>query len=352
MRDAVNITIEEIIIDILDPQGQGLILSNVPLPLEGDQALVDYFTSHIETTLRDSSIKAASFKNINPEQPSGFCQAILSKETPITEGSQKLAEALYGIMDGDRRITAGDLAVVLFSAENYPYSRFLAIIKIDPSQIFRHVIREDRRGNVYVSFEPETMAFTNERLQKCAIVQPLNPRHPEYDMLLLDRQTSLEERSIARFFTESFLDAEEAFDPRKYSERFYRGVVAAQNRVKDLLTPEDEAVLDEHIRSAVSSPRVNCDVWLEDLPLPEQVVLQIDESISEYVPERQFNLDTGLSKRLARWIKVRGDHGFRLDVPAENYWTIVVSEELISDDPDRAPYHRIVIETEDWRRVV
>jgi hypothetical protein len=39
-------------------------------------------------------------------------------------------------------------------------------------------------------------------------------------------------------------------------------------------------------------------------------------------------------------------------VPAENYWTIVVSEERISDDPNRAPYYRIVIETEDWRRVV
>ena len=38
------------------------------------------------------------------------------------------------------RITSGDLGVALFSAENYPYSHFLAILKIDPAQIFRHVI--------------------------------------------------------------------------------------------------------------------------------------------------------------------------------------------------------------------
>ena len=153
MRDAANIQIQGLIIHILDPKGQGLVLSGIDLPLRNNQALVDYFTGHIENTLKDPSIKAARFKNINPEQPSGFCQAILNGEITLVEGSRRLAEGLYGIMENDMRVTSGDLAVGLFSAENYPYTHFLAIMKIDPAQIFRHVIREDSQGNTYVSFE-------------------------------------------------------------------------------------------------------------------------------------------------------------------------------------------------------
>ena len=352
MRDATNIQIQELIIHILDPQGQGLVLSNVMLPLEGNQPLVDYFTTHIQATLGDGSIKAARFRNINPEQSSGSCQAILSGGMTLVEGSQQLAQSLFGIMENDMRITSGDLAVALFSAENYPYSHFLAILKIDPAQIFRHVIQEDSQGNVYVSFEPEAMAFTNERLQKCAVIQPLDPRHPNFDMLLLDRQARLEERAVARFFTETFLDAEEAYDARKYTEKFVRSIAEARNRLQESLSPRDEARIESQLLEAVSSPRINCDVWVDELPLRKEIKLEIDQSLRENIPDRQFSFDKQVAQRMTRKIKMRGDEGLRLEVNSENFWTVVVSEERITDDPDRAPYYRVVIETEDWRKVV
>jgi hypothetical protein len=153
----------------------------------------------------------------------------LRGEIPLVEGSQRLAQDLYSILEGDRRITSGDLAVCLFQAENYPYTHFLGIMKVDPVQIFRHVVLQDKRGNQYVSFETLPQAFTSERLQKCAFIQPLEPRHPEFDMLLLDRQQRLSENgSVARFFSETFLDAEEAFDARKMTEIVYRGLISAE----------------------------------------------------------------------------------------------------------------------------
>ncbi len=352
MRDAANIQIQGLIIHILDPKGQGLVLSGVDLPLKNNQALVDYFTNHIENTLKDPSIKAARFKNINPEQPSGFCQAILNGEATLAEGSQRLAGGLYRIIENDMRITPGDLAVALFSAENYPYTRFLAIMKIDPAQIFRHVIREDSQGNTYVSFEPETMAFTTEKLQKCAVIQPLDPRHPNFDMLLLDRQSRMEDRAVARFFSESFLDAQEAFDSRRYTEKFVRSIAEARNRMQSSLSASDEARLESHLLQAVSSPRINCDVWVEELPLRKAIKEEIDSSLRENIPDRQFSFDPAVAQRLTRKIKMTGDDGLRLEVNAENYWTVVVSEERISDDPERGPYYRIVIETEDWKKVV
>jgi len=77
MRDAVNIRIEELILHILDPQGQGLVLSSVPVPLSSNEALVDYFSMHIQGSLKDAGLKSARFRNINPEQPSGVCRDLL-----------------------------------------------------------------------------------------------------------------------------------------------------------------------------------------------------------------------------------------------------------------------------------
>jgi ATP-dependent exoDNAse (exonuclease V) alpha subunit len=357
MRDATNITIHELIIHILDPQGQGLILSNVPVPLEQDAALVDYFTRHILTSLRDGGIKSARFRNINPEQPSGVCRGILRDEISLVDGSQRLARDLYAILERDRRITSGDLAVCTFAAGNYPDETFLGIMKVDPGQIFQHILRKDARGNTYVSFESVSQAFTSERLQKCAFVQPLVPRHPEFDMLLLDRQRREETApaglgAIARFFSETFLDAEESYDARKYTETVFRSLVEAGNLVREQLSEDENVSLEANILQAVSAPRLNLDQWLDKLPLADGIKQEIDQSISPRVPAREFPIDHAVSQQLVRKVRYRGEGGLKLEVPMENLYQLVVSEEYITDDADRPPYYRIVIETEEWKRIV
>ena len=352
MRDITSVSIDELILHILDPQGQGLVLSSIQIPLENNQTLMDYFSRHILNSLRDRGIKAARFKNINPEQPSGVCRDLLRKDISLVDGSVRLAQALYSIMEEDRRITAGDLAVCLFKADNYPYTHFLAILKVDPSQIFQHVVREDSDGNAYVVFEALPQAFTDERLQKCAFVQPLDPRHPEYDMLMLDRQRwDAEEGHIARFFSQAFLDAEETYDSHKYTENLYKGLVNAQNSVRDHLSEEEEEQLSESITGALSKRRLNLDSWLDDLVLDERVKAEIDQAVSTTIPAREFPLDRTYSTRLASKVKFRGDSNLRVEVPFENYRSLIVSEERITDDPDRGPYYRIVIETETWKRM-
>ena len=358
MRDAVNISIQELILHILDPQGQGLVLSSIAIPLAGNEALVDYFSGHILASLKDSGIKAARFRNINPEQPSGVCRGLLRGEMSLVDGSRLLAQELYGLLERDQRITAGDLAVCFFKADNYPYTRFLGIMKVDPSQIFSHVVRQDKKGNTYVSFETNSQAFTSERLQKCAFIQPLEPRHPEFDMLLLDRQRKAVEsrpgaaNAIAQFFSESFLDAQEALDAHKLTDQVYRSLVNAENKVRSRLTDEENENLQEQVMQAVTGRKLNLDNWLESLTLPAEVKQEIDQSIRTRLPAREFALDRAFSQQLVSKIKFRGDHGLRLEVPSENYFTLVVSEERITDDPDRPPYYRIVIETEDWKRLV
>jgi hypothetical protein len=352
MRDAINAQIEDLIIHILDPEGQGMVLSGIPLPLDRSPALREYFTRHITETFKSPSIKAAQFRNINPEQPSGACRAMLRGELPLTEGSAQLAQFLYPILERDRRITAGDLAVCFFRAENYPYTRFLAIMKIDPSQVFSHEIKQDRRGNTYVTFEPQPKSFTNEKLQKCALVQPLEPRHPEYDMLLLDRQVKgAEIDRVARFFSEIFMDAKDTKDAYEFTESLYKGLIRAGNSLRSRLSPEKNQELSSHINQAVSTRRLNLDRWVEDLPVEQAMRQEIDQALSAQLGAREFPLDQDLYRRLARRARFQGDHNLRLEIPTDAYDQVVISETFVTDDPDREPYYRIIIETKTWQRL-
>ena len=87
MRDITSVTIDELIIHILDPMGQGIVLSSVPIPIGENDRLTDYFSRHILNSLRDRGIKAARFRNINPEQPSGVCRDLLKKDISLVDGS-------------------------------------------------------------------------------------------------------------------------------------------------------------------------------------------------------------------------------------------------------------------------
>lgn len=352
MRNVTTIQSAELIIHILEPQGQGLIMSQAPLPLQEYPALNDYFSRHILNTLHDSAARAARFRNINPDQPSGVCRGLLRQELNLVDGSQRLAKVLYAAMEHDQRITAGDLIVCLFTTDAYPYTRFLAIMKVDPAQIFSHAVRQDSQGNTYVSFEPIKAAFTNERLQKCAVIQPLEPRHPEFDMLLVDRQSRLEAANVARFFSETFLDAQESYDPRKYTKTISKGLVNVQNSLRDQLTVEENTELEASIEHALSGRRLNLDTWLKELSLPAETKEKIEHHLPQDLPERSFNLDPQLSHQIVSQRKYRGDHGLRLDLPAGDYPDLTVEAEYIDDDPVRGPYYRIVIETKTWKRVV
>ena len=352
MRDIQTIKSIDLIIHILEPQGQGLVLSQAPLPMQLHPELEDYFGRHILNTLHDSSARAARFRNINTEQASGACRELLREETTLVEGSQRLARQLYTLMERDGRITAGDLIVCLFTSDAYPYTRFLAILKVDPAQIYSHSVRQDKKGNSYVSFEPLKAAFTNERLQKCAVIQPLEPRHPVFDMLLVDRQSRLESSSVARFFSETFLDAQEALDARAVTQRVSKSLVGVQNDLREQLTPQENRQLEASIDSVLATRRVNLDTWVKELPLPAAARELIERRLPQDLPERSVSLDPQLGQQITAVRKYHGDHGLRMELPAGDFPDLVVEAEYIEDDPEKGSYYRIVIETKTWKRVV
>lgn len=353
MRDVENLQIENFILHILDPHGgQGLVLSDTLLPLGEDPALAEFITRHIQGSQQDATCKAARFRGTEAETPFGICRAMAGGEAAFLDGSQRLARRLYAILERDRRISAADLGVCFYRAANYPGQRFLALLKIDPSRVFRHTVRRVG-GRVQVGFELEGAAFTGERLQKSAFMRssPLEPRPTDYDLLLLDRQTGGDQPDgVARFFAQTFLDSQPAFDARQYTEHLYRGLASAQNNIRTRLSEAQNADLEERIHTAVCAERIDLDEWVDQLPLAPELKSEIDTSVRQQVPDRRFELDPAYSARLTQKVRYRGDAGLAVTVRTEDAERVIRSVTRVNE-PGRRPFYRVTIETEEWKKV-
>ena len=190
--------------------------------------MAKYFIGHINNSLKEPKATAARFIAMDENITSGICKAILDGSKSLVEGSQLLAKKLYNITKDDKRITLGDLAMAFYKADNRPeVPRYLAILKIDPSEVYHHKTKKDSEGKRYISLEIDgtAMPTTRERLQKCAFIQPLDPR-PEYDMIVLDQQSGNETQQMAKFFVSDFLGADTAYDDQKRTRIFYTSAIS------------------------------------------------------------------------------------------------------------------------------
>lgn len=353
VRDATNIQLEQLIVHILDPNNPGgIVKSECSIPLKGNQRLVDYFIGHIQNSLKNKSIKAARFDAMDDKIVSGICKDLLQNPLDLVDGSRNLAQKLYDIIAKDKRINPCDLAVCFYLAEkNNVVSRYLALLNIEPSEVFRHKKSHDSQGNLYVNFEIETdvMPTTGEKLQKCAFIQQLDPR-PDYDMMLLDRQKHGKE--VAKFFIKDFMRATPAFDARQRTEYLYNGLISAHNQIRSELQPHEDENLYQAIQVAIKSDYINLNTWIKALPLSEKHKQQIEQVVSQELPDREFEIDKTYAHSLIRKRVFRGDYGLKVVIEAsdEKYKKVIKPVKRM-EKPGTPPYYCIEIHTEKWDEV-
>ncbi len=353
MRYATGIHIDELVVHILDHRSNDQpILSETPCPLAGRDQLTAYFTAHIENSLADPSARAARFVSLDPAATSGICQAMLEGHLELVTGSRELATRLFGVMKGNPRISPGDLAVCLYRTETHPHTRYLGLLKLDPSAVFRHKTEHDTQGRLFVNFElqSDVLPTTREKLQKCAFIRPLEPRL-EYDMILLDRQARERvARPVAEFFAKGFLGCEWALDTRERTDRLYKGLLSACNQLRPTLSPAEEEMLHLHVESAIKGRVINLDDWLAKVPLDQEQRQVMNETLTAVLPDREFEIDTEYAGKLVQKRRFRGDWGLRLEVRGDKYGEIIKEVRRV-DEPGEPSYFRIVIHTQKWQEV-
>jgi hypothetical protein len=360
MRYPADLTLDAVVIHSLDnrQETRQLRLSNGLLPLGEDPQLSRYLKTHIQHSLNDATAHAARFRAVEPGTVSGVCDALHGNGLPLIDGSRSLAELLFAVIEKDGRIKPGVLAVCFYQATLAAApERYLALLKIDLGEVVRTKLIQDAQGNEIVSLEVghEALATTREGLQKAAFIRSLSPRHSDYDMILLDRQVRPESqdaevamRPMAKFFMESFLQAEQSFDNQERTKRFRRGVIIAQNtlRRQGELTAGEADGLDQALETALTSTRVNIDDWTDNLALPEVKKELIRENVVRQQPDMEFEPDQTYVRKVTRKVRFVGSGNLRVSVDAQQVDQVI--REVNRRQEGLREYFEVILHTERW----
>jgi hypothetical protein len=353
MRDALDVHVERAIVHVVNHREKKPVCSQADLPLQSEPEFQKYLDDQVKNVLSDSETRAAKFVPEGDSTSASLCYDILGGKRQLVDASQQLAQRLFDAMGTDARIAPGSLIVCLYTATNHRAKRFLALIKIDPSEALVQKIARDPRGRRIVSFSisADVMPTARERLQKAALIQPKR-RENDYDLLLLDRQVA---KAAANFFAKGFLNAAPALDASARTERFYIGAQIAYNRLTQppsLLTPEQADVLRQQIDAALRTETIDVTDWIDNLILPVEAKSVIKEEITRQLPaDRQFDVDAEYAqKKLIHKYRFRGDLGVLLEVEAEHYEKVITNR-IDIQRPDNTVVTQLTLEVPNLRWV-
>lgn len=347
----IKVQAEEIILHILSENGGGLQLSERTLPqTDESREVFDFFSTHIANSLASQYARVAQFAK---EEDGGLkegvgtiCRKLLAGRLDFVPASQELAKLLHKVVQGNKSFAEGDLVVCRYkTVEGKDAGGRLALLKIKPVPVFEHDFREDESGTPYITLvKTGAMPTTQEELQKCAFVRPLEPRPVDFDMLLLDRQG--DEGEVAQFFFRSFLGAELLLDSRQGTYDVLDTFANLENRLRptplwDQVEPELQRVLEGDEIHLTSK-------WVEGLALPTELEEEVKEDLEEReILDRPFPANRqALGKAKRRY---EGDFGLKLDVDEAYFKQVVRRIDYVEDGVGQAHYE-IVLHTTRFER--
>jgi hypothetical protein len=350
MRHSQGITVQRAILHLVDPKTEGgYVLSERELPLKSQAEFAAYLADHVEESLHDPAARAASFDRTKLDAALlPICTGLLVGRAPFVKGSCDIASHLHTLISNDKRISSGTLAVCSYTAKSLPDAgRFLAILKLDPSQGFQHAVASDRKGHRYVTVKriDNAVPSAGKRLQKCAFIRHVADHDATYDMVILDSQKrgSLEP---AQFFTTDFLAARLYADPETLTRTFYLQAVAALNEIRHDLGPVKAERVKKAIDNAVHAEHVNIEEWVEGLRINQAAKAHMKTRIVPAIPDAVFSTDEAIAEKLTRKRVLKGAYGLKISVNAPQFDQVIVKQ------TKREGYTELVIHATDLQEVL
>ncbi len=350
MRKLIKVKINELILHILSEDGGVLQLSERTLPPATSQQVFEFFSTHIANSLASQHARVARFADSEEgklKQGVGtICRDLLARRVDFVPASQELARLLLNVVQGNKSFAEGDLVVCRYeTVTGDDMGGRLALLKIKPVPVFEHAFQTDAQGITYITLvKTGAMPTTQEELQKCAFVRPLEPRPEEFDMLLLDRQG--EEGEVAQFFFRSFLDAALLVDDRQATFNVLDVFTDLENRLR--FTPHWERVEPELQKVWEAEKILLTPEWVKSLALPPEIEEEIEEDLKERkVLDRSFLINQQAVSKIKR--RYEGDFGLKLEVQEEHFKEVVRRIDYVEDGVEQAHYE-IVLRTTRFER--
>lgn len=359
MRDPGTVTVQRAIVHLINHRKQNLICSEAELSFDGDdnrRKLREYFSHQVKNALTDSQTGSARFSADGDQSASQQSYQILANPERLIQSSKELARLLFDAMGTDARINPASLAVCIYTADKYPSTDFLALIKLDPTEALIEKVVNTEKGKQIVTFDviDDVMPTKEVKLRKAALIPPEGSQK-QFDLLLLDRQVAA---IAANFFAYTFLNTLPAIDPRTSTETFYLAARNAYNRLVNPPTPElprinpgEADALQEQIQVALQGNSVNVRTWPAKLPLPKEAKAVVAAELKQEFPEEErIVIDPKhANDKLLKKTRFRGKYGVLFEVESDHYKD-VVKEKTEVDRPD-GRITRLVLEVPDLQWV-
>jgi hypothetical protein len=332
MRDAGKITVQRAIVHMIDHLGEKLTRSNAELPLAANERVRNYFSGRVAKALADDTTGSARFVS-DGAHAAKACYGLLGQDPPFVDLSQQLAQLLMEAMGTNKNISPGDLAVCLYTAENYPSKTFLALIKLDPGTA---LLQKAEPGMVTLEVLENVLPTEGEQLQKAALV-PLAGTYDEFDLLLLDRQVP----EVAAFWAKTFLGTMPARDAPTSTEIFYKVIqdVTKQLRKqppKDVapITVEESTALLAQRDHAMRRNKISLPGFAARASLKDDARGCLDERLKRAFPEdKTIEIDKASAEKLLTKRRFRGEHGVLFEVDFKHKDKVVTKvEDIVTVD--------------------
>jgi hypothetical protein len=348
MRNFQDVVINAIIVHVLVPKKEGLILSSDSIDLNTNDPTKAFIRGHILNVSKDNNLRAAKFITTDEDSPGKISNDLINNPNNLVRASQNFASHLYSIMEKDGRISPCDLAICLFhevGEQSFPY---LAILKLDPSSAFRNRIEKVGTRNI-VNLEKLDLVFTSERLQKAALIKPIQP-DSAYHLLLLDRQISKEKMpDVAEFFKKDFLSCELAYDSTLLTGELYKALNATENILRENEYFEEASSFSEYFKPIFRNDEFHLNQWINNLPYPNDLQELILREMQNKLHDNNFEIDRNISKNFYKKVRYIGDNGLIIEINETNKNDIIA----VHDDggPLEPAHWDICVETQKWERV-
>jgi len=345
MKNPQNITISRLIIHILDNQKSPpkSVLSDNECALSDH--ITEFFTSHIQKSLADDRAKIASFREPNG-RVSRLANDVLQHNDHFVQNSKELANLLFAPMRQNRAISAGDMVVCVYAAQNLP-GKFLGIFKMDLAEAFRHkVVVQGRRTNIQITPLTNVLPGPEQKLQKCVFIRPPDP---EFDMVVLDNQiVRLSDRAgVANFFCKTFLDcnlSQTDRDKTKLFQTITTKWVSEREKEGRLDQAQADAIADTAIQ-AIRSNVVNIPQFASTVIPDSELRQDYQETLrqktlhdAEFAPDKEYVQKITTKKRYV------ADFGVTVSGDAEHFDEVVA----VDNTRDANGQLTVTIKTTRW----
>jgi len=204
LRNIEEVTIERIIVQVLDKNADTPLLTDTELELE--PAITAFLTHHILKSLGND--KNRKLKMFNPTGIVYSSVKSLYEEGDFVEISKKITEWLFKCMSEHPLIPSGDLVICQFSTGG---ERCLAVMKMDYQASFVHDIEYDEAGfKVGLVAQEINLPSMSQRLNKAAFFKM--PGVDDYDVVIIDNPLKAEDGSHIEYFQKTFIQGSYILD--------------------------------------------------------------------------------------------------------------------------------------------